>query len=530
MKAKNPLSFLNLNSSSLDQTVYRQWREGLLRPIYQISLVFGFLALVAGILTNQGLTVVLVFVGAYASLVLVALVPMPFWLRAGILILAIYALGLNELFSYGIEGDGIFFFLAFITLTTMFFAPRGGVAAIAVSLITFGIIAWLSLSGHFAFHNAVIIPAALADWISNSAITLLFGSIIIVGFRQLDAEFIKVHMRTETVARELEDQKSNLEARVAARTLQFKAVNEVGRVASSLLDPDEVIRRVVNIITDQFGYYYTALFLVDATKRWAELKNATGEAGRVLRENKHRLEVGGKSMVGTAISTRNPRVALDVGKESTRFENPLLPYTRSEIALPLIAGDRVLGALDVQSTKEGAFGPQEIEALQNMANQVAIALENASLFQQARDNLKEIQAFQKQSTLQDWKQVTGREAFHYEVGDEEGLDIQNELDVPLVLRDGVIGNIQLDGENQWTSEQRNLIESIATQAALALENARLVEEGQTTAARERLISEISSKIWSSATIDGILRTAVQELGRALDASEATIELSMEEDQ
>ena len=527
MKAKLRLPLLNLGEAESGLPVYRRWREGLLRPILNISLLFGFIALVAAILTHQSLAMTLVFVGAYICVVLVAVLPMPFWLRAGIILLAVYALGLNELFSLGIEGDGIFFFLAFITLATMFFSPRGGLIASAISLIAFAIIAWLSLTGRFTFLNPVVVPAAPADWISNSVVTLLFSAIIIVGFQQLDAEYLKAHKMTEEATHELENQKTGLEDRVAERTLQLKAVNEVGRVASSVLEPDELVSRVVNLITDQFGFYYTALFVVDPTKRWAELKNATGEAGRLLKENKHHLEVGGKSMVGAAISMRSPRVALDVGAEPTRFENPLLPYTRSEIALPLLVGDRVLGALDVQSTKEGAFGPQEIETLQNMANQVSIALENASLFQQVQQNLNEIRSIQRQYTTRTWNQVASREELRYEVGDEE-QEAGNQLEVPLAMRDRVIGEIRLDTENEWTPEQRNLIESIAAQASLALENARLVEEGQSTATLERLISEISNKVWSSTTLDGILRTAVQELGRALDASEATIELNMED--
>ncbi len=323
MKEKTTLPFLHSAPNNLDQAVYQRWREGLIRPILNIGLVFGFIALVAGILTEQSIAVTLIFVGAYLSLVLIAVVPIPFWLRAGILVIVVYALGLNELFSYGIEGDGIFFFLAFITLTTMLFSPRGGIVSVAVSLMTFGVMGWLILSGRVFLLTPV--PAALADWISNSAVTLLFSVIIIVGFRQLDAEYLKVQKKTEEATRELENQKTGLEGRVAERTLQFKAVNEVGRAASSFLDPAELINQVVNLITDQFDYYYTALFLVDPTRRWAELKSATGEAGRLLKENKHRLEVGGKSMVGTAISSRSPRVALDVGAEPIRFENPTPP-------------------------------------------------------------------------------------------------------------------------------------------------------------------------------------------------------------
>ena len=172
-------------------------------------------------------------------------------------------------------------------------------------------------------------------------------------------------------------------------------------------------------------------------------------------------------MVGTAISTRSPRVALDVGTEPTRFENPLLPYTRSEIALPLLVGDRILGALDVQSTQEGAFGRQEIDMLQSMANQVSVALENASLFQQVQQNLDEIRSIQRQRTLQSWKQVGNTEELRYEVGDEKSYKTDNELEVSLAIRDGVIGEIKLDSDNEWTPEQRNLIEAVAAQASLA---------------------------------------------------------------
>jgi GAF domain-containing protein len=459
--------------------------------------------------------------------VLVAVIPMPYWLRAGILLLAVYLWAATELLSYGVLGDSMYIFLGLITIATMLFSTRGGMAALAVSFITFGVTAWLNLTGKFAFLETSLL-AAWTDWVSNVLTLALFSGIIIVGFQQLDAEYLKAQKKSEESARELEKQKDILEERVAERTLQFKAVNEVGSAASSLLDPDELINRVVNLITDRFGYYYAALFLTDPTHRWAELKGATGEAGHLLKENKHRLEIGGRSMVGMAVSNQAARVALDVEMEQNRFKNPLLPYTRSEIALPLMVAGRVLGALDVQAAQEGAFGPQEIEVLQNMASQVSIALDNASLFQQVQQDLSEIQNIQRQYTAQTWERTANKEELRYEVGDEISSETNNELEVPLALRGGVIGNIKLDSDNEWTPEQRNLIESIASQASLALENARLVEESQASASRERLIAEISGKIWSSTSMDGILRAAAQELGKALNASEATIELNLKD--
>ncbi len=187
-----------------------------------------------------------------------------------------------------------------------------------------------------------------------------------------------------------------LKEQVTERTAQLSAVNEVGQAASAILNSDELISKVVHLITDKFGHYYSAIFMVDSTGKWAELINATGDAGKVLRETHHKLAVDNKSMVGASISQRQARIAQDVGSETVRHRNPLLPYTRSEIALPLLAGGRVLGSLDVQSTREAAFGEEEIQTLQGVANQVAIALENARLFQETNKRLDELQQAQRQ--------------------------------------------------------------------------------------------------------------------------------------
>ena len=326
----------------------------------------------------------------------------------------------------------------------------------------------------------------------------------------------------------LETLQTSLEEQVKERTDQLEAINEVGRAVSAILDPNELIEKVVNLITDRFGYYYSSLFLIDSSGRWADLRSATGEAGRVLKESRHRLEIGGKSMVGSAIQQRRARIALDVGTESVRFDNPLLPYTRSEIALPLVVGERVLGALDVQSTHQSAFGPRDIETLQNMANQVAVAIENAHLFQETRERLEELQTAQRQYLQSAWTSLSVQEQTEYEVGDMTASE--NRLTVPLTLRDQIIGQITLGGDAEWNSEERAWVEAVATQAAIALENARLLDESQRNAAYEKLITDITGKIWSSTTIDGILQTSIRELGRTLNATEAIIELGIEDEE
>ncbi|MBI5564895.1 MAG: PAS domain S-box protein, partial [Chloroflexi bacterium] len=177
--------------------------------------------------------------------------------------------------------------------------------------------------------------------------------------------------------------------------VQLQASAEVGRAAASILDTDQLLREVVNLITDRFGFYYTAVFTLDHTGQYALLREATGQAGEVLKNLNHKLDIQGKSMVGAAITSQRPRVAAEVSGEVLRFSNPLLPDTQSEIALPLSVGDRVLGALDVQSTEPHAFDETNVTVLQNMADQIAIAVENAQLFERTRQAVEASQATQQ---------------------------------------------------------------------------------------------------------------------------------------
>ena len=338
----------------------------------------------------------------------------------------------------------------------------------------------------------------------------------------------EVSIYFNNMAARLENLQTSLETQVKERTAQLRATVQVSRAISAILDSDELIERMVNLIAEEFGYYYVALFLVDPDEKWADLRSATGDAGRVLRENKHRLEIEGRNLVGSAIRERQPKVVMDTVGNHVRFDNPLLPYTRSEIALPLLTGDRVLGALDAQSTKEGAFGPEDIETLQTMANQIAIALENARLFQETNQALQDVRAIQQQYLLDTWRTIAEeKHNLYYENGEMEPNEPAREIEVPLALRDQILGQINLAGEDDWTPEEKSIIEAIASQAALALENARLVEDSQILARRERMVAEITSKIWASNTVDGILQTAAREMGRALDTDEVTIELKAE---
>lgn len=342
-------------------------------------------------------------------------------------------------------------------------------------------------------------------------------------------ELATVAVHFNRMVSRLDELQSTLEEQVAKRTKQLTASNEVGRVASSILDPDELLSRIVNLITEQFNYYYGAIYLLDSSEKWAELKEATGQVGSVLKQNRHRLEISGKSMVAQCIRDKTPRIAQNTVDEKQRVENPLLPYTRSEVALPLIIGDKILGALNVQSTKPSDFGTDVIETMQNMAGQVAISLENARLFQEAQQSITELRAIQKQYLLEGWARIKSyNEELEYGIGEPSEVSGQI-LESSINLRDQILGTITLEQNNEWSPEQQGLVDAVTAQAAIALENARLVSESRQVALRERTLSEINSKIWAANSIEAILQTVVKELGKRLDTSNTTIELKLDDE-
>ncbi|RME90520.1 MAG: GAF domain-containing protein [Anaerolineae bacterium] len=453
--------------------------------------------------------------------------------RAATLPIVLYLLAIAVALDSGLSYSVGAFLLGFIAISAIFLGGRGGLASLLIGTATLAAFGFLA-SRRFITFPFPPTPASQTDplyWTIGTFITfligLLFTSSAAILIRTLNASLQRAH----TLLGELQEERQELAAtarNLERRNVQIRTASEISRLVASVTDPDEVIRNAVDLLQERFDLYYVAIFLLTPDGRYAELQYASGEVGRILKESGHRLEIGGKSMVGMAIATHRPRIALDVGEEPVRFDNPLLPYTRSEIALPLMVGDRLLGALDIQSSEEAAFGEEDIEIFQGIATQVAIALENARLFRETQENLRELEAAHRQYLRSAWADaLSDKDRLEYvaETGGAPPPDKENRVDIPLVLREQIIGDILLEGGEEWSEEDQEWLEAIATQAALALENARLLEESQETALRERLVAEIVSKVWSATTVDGVLQTTIRELGRALNADEALIELS-----
>lgn len=367
------------------------------------------------------------------------------------------------------------------------------------------------------------------------------------------------------MAGELESTVRMLEAKVEERTkdLQKQAnymriAAEVARDATTAEELDELLNRSIQLILDRFNFYHTGIFLIDNDREYAVLRASPTQAGRAMLEKGHRLKLGQIGLVGYVAATGSPRIALDTGQDTAYFNNPMLPNTRSEVAIPLKVGDNVLGVLDVQSTQPEAFTQDDVSTLQIMADQLALAIQRVELVNNLQRNFEELENTYRSFTVDSWKKFSqerefksgytydglkittletfpqkirgvlekGRTAVLPPLRETEGTTVAT----PLKLREQVIGVLTLRFQTQNNDQDIiSLIEETAGRLAVALENARLYAETQNLAQRERAVSEISSRIASSFNIENILRTAVMEIGKIVPDAEVVVELEQNKD-
>jgi GAF domain-containing protein len=346
------------------------------------------------------------------------------------------------------------------------------------------------------------------------------------------------------------DRTRDLERR--ARYLETTA--RVARDTSSVLDLQNLLTRVVTLVSERFGFYHTGIFLLDPTGEWAVLQSASSEGGQRMLARGHRLRVGEEGIVGYVTGQGKPRIALDVGADAVFFDNPYLPDTRSEMALPLRARGEIIGALDVQSKEPQAFSDEDVAVLQTLADQVAMAISNARLFQQAQESLEAERRAYGEINRQAWVELLHAQSNLGFLSDRQGTFPAGDLWEPqmeLVLRTGetaprdgdgrsvaipikvrgeVIGVVdaQKPGESsEWTAEEVALMETLAEQLGLALESARLYQDTQRRAEHERLTGEVTAHIRETLDLDTVLQTAVHDISEALGLAALDVRLDVE---
>lgn len=376
-------------------------------------------------------------------------------------------------------------------------------------------------------------------------------------------EFGQLAQAFNAMAEELRDLYAGLGRQVGERTrdlerrkAQMEASAQVAREAAAIRDVSQLLERTVQLISNRFGFYHAGIFLVEESGHYAVLRAASSEGGQRMLARGHRLRVGEVGIVGYVTGSGEARVSLDVGDDASYFDNPDLPYTHSEIALPLMVRGQVIGALDVQSVEERAFSGEDVSILQTLADQLALAIDNARLLEESQRTVQELEELYGQRIRAAWEEHIARQTMAYlytgvgveavplygamEMGvsmpDDSPLMVEDvegrRLIAPIRLRDQVIGSIllrQVPDEKPWTQEEITLLQEVSGQVALALENARLIEDTQLRAERERMVAGITARMRETLDMETLLRTSAQEIRQVLGLPEVTVRLAVSPD-
>jgi GAF domain-containing protein len=386
-------------------------------------------------------------------------------------------------------------------------------------------------------------------WIIDTAPLFLGVFAWLAGYRQDMLQ--KTNTDLVNTEKELKNFQTTLEQRVAQRTLELTAANqkaekrtsqmqaiaEIARAVITVRSMDELLQQLTKLISERLGFYHVGIFLFDKNREFAVLQAANSGGGAKMLARGHRLRVGQQGIVGYVTAQGIARIALDVGEEAIYFNNPDLPDTHSEVALPLKFGQEVIGALDIQSTETNAFSQQDIELLSILANQVSVAIQNARSLEQAQRAVREAETASSLLTGRAWKEYSEAiraKGYRYDGIKPEALkkasrpaEERDALTIPVQLRGHTIGRLKLkssDSARTWTDDELAIIESTAERVALAMDGARLLDEAQKRAMRETFLSELAAKLGTSFQLDSILRDTVEELGQTLKGSTVTFQL------
>jgi GAF domain-containing protein len=503
-----------------------------------------------------------------------------------VMLLSLYLLRTRHLNASG----AVVVFLGWIGLGLQAFTADGArdviiVAYISVSLLASIVINWrigsfimlLSIGAVWILAileiNGYISPHIQETFAFSRDLSFIFVVIaVLIYFSTTDlrdaiARANKSEQDLLATNKNLQELNQTLEERVNLRTIelnnanysnskrarQFEAISLVTRAISSIRDLESLLPQITKVISEQFNIYHVGIFLLDKNREFAVLRAANSEGGKKMLAREHKLKVGQTGIVSFVATTGQPRVAVDVGADAMYFDNPDLPNTHSEIALPLRFAGVSIGALDVQSIESNAFDLDAIEILTILADQVATAINNTLVYEEAQATISKFQASQNDKTYESWKVMQSKSlglGFELTGSAIKPLDapLQGEhikqaltqnksvllneasapssLAIPIRLRGQVVGVINLRSGNnrKLTSDDTDIAEAVTERLSLAIESATLLQSTQHRADIERVTTEISSKIGSSTRFETILQTAAQELSKALGGSDVLVQI------
>jgi GAF domain-containing protein len=542
------------------------WKRRLARGLLRVLVIIGALVVTVASFeayVDQVAWQIPVFVGLYVLLVIAAFSRrVSYQAQVGTLVTLLCGFGVFNLLIFGSNADSYLFLLIAPFMSTLFFGRQRGLATVAVILSLLAVLAWLFVSGRVVvYHQNPTRSADLGGWVTTSLVFLLASVALMYSqdylFQRLSAAFVQ----SQDLTQELEEKGKILEQRMAERTANLEAVSFVAREAATIRDVEQLLKATTNLISERFGFYYVGLFLLDEAGEYAVLRAASKGGGQRMLAQGHRMPVG-RGIVGTVAAQGEYRIALDVDVDTEFVANPDLPHTRSEVALPLKARERVIGVLDVQSAEPEAFSDENVSILQMLSDQVAVALDNVLLFRQVRESLEMERRLHDQTGREAWARLVRvrsdlshrydpngilpsdqqwREEMKQAMQKGETIVSQTQaeepgskttLTIPLKPRgDLSIGVLDAHAPEgvEWTQDEVAALETLAEQLAVALDSARLYEDSRRRATYQQLTREITDNIRAAASVEEAVQRAVQEMGRALGASELVAHIGTQQD-
>ncbi|HOT90660.1 MAG TPA: GAF domain-containing protein [Anaerolineae bacterium] len=514
-----------------------------------VADIFGALATVFVFAQKlgSGIGVVLIFIAAVVA---------KLWLQRGRVraagILFVVGVGLPLLTIFLLSDQRSFSGMTLLSLTVVAGLILGWQAAWIVAVLSSLLSLAALIAARLGYGLPVVFPAPqTSNWVMLTIALALALAPLNLALRSLNEALTRARIHAAEAderGRRLESLVHERDAELNRRAAYLGATTAIATELSFIeYEAPQLLSRVVNIIAEQFGFYHVGLFLLDEKEGWAELRAASSPGGQRMLERGHRLRVGAEGIVGTVAGRGEVRVAQDVGRDAVFFNNPDLPETRAEAALPLRVRGLTIGVLDVQSTNPYAFSAEDVKVLQALADQVAMAIDSARLFQKVQERLTAERRTYVEQTRQMWQELLRARSHLSFASDANGIapfmawepqmkaaaqtgqpvvsgDMPNVLAIPLRVREQVIGVI--DGRKPngaaWTNEEINLLKTLAEQLSTAIEGAQLYEDTQRRAAREQLAREITDKMRSTVSWDELMQTAIQEMAEAVGVSRSFV--------
>ena len=329
-----------------------------------------------------------------------------------------------------------------------------------------------------------------------------------------------------SMAEEVQTLVTGLESRVADRVKDLEATLEVGRLATSIQNAEQLLPRLADAIRESFDLYYTQIYLLDEARRYAILQAGTGQVGRRLIRQKHRIDLEETSIVSRTVQSQRSVLVTDTESSSIHLPNPLLPDTRSELAIPLSVGGNLLGVVDMQAIEPGTFNEENVRVFESMATQIAGALQSNNALGEAAQAIRRADELNRRLTRENWEGYLGRAASGERVGYQYDLesptpinskqdletlmpeDTASRAKIPIRLGSQQVGNILVgDAEGkEWSPDELRLIEDVAARVAQSIEQLRAFDETESRARELAIVAEVSARATSTLDANDLLKS------------------------